>query len=208
MYIAALPLLWVDSFGRKNGGGGGGERERERERGYTLLWGKMGLKFDKFQLAKLLFLLFSLTLIPFVPACLWTPYIYILLNSLILALGYESGVLKFLTEPTMEKKKPSAIAVLDLEGDNSAIPHISKPSEESSCEEEKSPKRSPSTPKVKKNPSLPSLFLHWHLWRWNRNDRRRGWGKRRDFRAGAVRQNWEAHRGLPPAARDPEGGIF
>ena len=56
----------------------------------------------------------------------------------------------------MEKKKPSAIAVLDLEGD---IPHFSKPSEESSCEEEKSPNRSPSTPKVKKNPSLPCLFF-------------------------------------------------
>ncbi|CAA7397710.1 unnamed protein product [Spirodela intermedia] len=131
----------------------------------------MELNFHKLQIAKLLFLLFSLTLIPFVSSSLRPPYIYFLLNILILVLGYESGVLQFLVEPTVEKKKSAGAIVPGLPNDINAITNGGKQVNDVSGREEtpvtleatpmgteKSLKRSPSI-QMKKSPSVPCLFF-------------------------------------------------
>lgn len=132
----------------------------------------MELKFQKLQIAKLLFLLFSVTLIPFVSSSLRPPYIYFLLNILIIVLGYESGVLQFLVEPTVEKKKPASLIVPGFSNDVYPITNGSKQVTDVSGREEtpvtpegtpiapeKSLKRSPSIQKVKKSPSVPCIFF-------------------------------------------------
>lgn len=56
------------------------------------------------QLSKLLLLLIFVLLTPLIPTSLRHPYLYLLFNVLVVALGIESGLLKAITSPHEEKK--------------------------------------------------------------------------------------------------------
>ncbi|CAA6661348.1 unnamed protein product [Spirodela intermedia] len=110
----------------------------------------MELNFHKLQIAKLLFLLFSLTLIPFVSSSLRPPYIYFLLNILILSAGaIVPGLPNDINAITNGGKQ-----VNDVSGREETPVTL----EATPMGTEKSLKRSPSI-QMKKSPSVPCLFF-------------------------------------------------
>jgi Cotton fibre expressed protein len=59
------------------------------------------------QISKLVLLLIFVLLTPLIPTSLKHPYLYLLFNILVVALGVESGLLKAVTSPHEEKKHNS-----------------------------------------------------------------------------------------------------
>ncbi|XP_078439652.1 uncharacterized protein LOC144709874 [Wolffia australiana] len=126
----------------------------------------MELNFHKMKTTKLLFLLLFSALIPYVSSSVRVPYIYLLINSIIIALCYESGVLQFSSKQGRERRMSpisNGNAYVISDGFKQAIVDSGfeermATSEENSVKPEKL-QRQKSSPKVKKSSSGPSLFF-------------------------------------------------
>ncbi|KAJ8492981.1 hypothetical protein OPV22_014702 [Ensete ventricosum] len=68
-------------------------------------------KLPKSQVAKMVLFLFLLIIIPFVSTSLRSYYLYFLLNTLIIALGIEAGLLNMISVPRYEKINAAATAI-------------------------------------------------------------------------------------------------
>ncbi|KAI4306126.1 hypothetical protein L6164_029433 [Bauhinia variegata] len=64
---------------------------------------------NKSQFLLLLFLLFLLVLTPLLPSSLRTPYLYFIINLLIIALGAEAGLFSVFSRPLEEKKHSASV---------------------------------------------------------------------------------------------------
>ncbi|MQL90566.1 hypothetical protein Taro_023158 [Colocasia esculenta] len=129
----------------------------------------MEFKVPMAQAAKLLLLVLSLTLIPFVSSSLRPSYLYFLLNILIIVLGYESGILHIFMEHDMEKKKPIITATTpDTRGSSNNGKLQAREGSQGKpvvVEAEQTPAAAEKTTttarahNMKKAPSVPSLFF-------------------------------------------------
>nr|DAD20418.1 TPA_asm: hypothetical protein HUJ06_021881 [Nelumbo nucifera] len=145
-------------------------------------------KFQKSQIAKVSFIAILLLITPLLSTSMRPPYLYFLMNLLIIALGAEAGLLSSSSTPQQDKKpdhyavvapKPSAVfaSVVAAEASPEKMTSINTNSkvaiggkEVTDCTERKSYKaieKSASekivtvvtVQKVKKCPSMPSLFF-------------------------------------------------
>ncbi|XP_062200933.1 uncharacterized protein LOC133903532 [Phragmites australis] len=80
------------------------------------------------QLAKIAALLVLFLLAPLVPSSLRSPYLYLLFNALVVALGVEAGFLAAISGPR-DDKKPSPTAPLSSSMAATAFRNLTKPSD-------------------------------------------------------------------------------
>lgn len=132
-------------------------------------------KFHKSQILKLFLMAILLSITPLLSTPLRPPYLYFVVNILIIALGVEAGLLSFIGK-TAEDKKTSSNTVLSSE-DSSSAPNKEK-SASTTSEAETTAKKKPKAVEksssekivssstaakvhkvVKKSPSMPSLFF-------------------------------------------------
>ncbi|CAJ2633942.1 hypothetical protein L195_g031521 [Trifolium pratense] len=139
-------------------------------------------KVDKSQVIVLSFLAFLLVITPFLPSFLRPSYLYLIFNILIIALGVEAGLLSVFSEPSEDKKQHVSVSVTQKQTQkhvmleqkekevSNMINNACFVSEEQNEKKPKVVEKSVSEKKivfvgvskldkVKKSPSMPSIFF-------------------------------------------------
>ncbi|XP_045831884.1 uncharacterized protein LOC123923241 [Trifolium pratense] len=139
-------------------------------------------KVDKSQVIVLSFLAFLLVITPFLPSFLRPSYLYLIFNILIIALGVEAGLLSVFSEPSEDKKQHVSVFVTQKQTQkhvmleqkekevSNMINNACFVSEEQNEKKPKVVEKSVSEKKivfvgdskldkVKKSPSMPSIFF-------------------------------------------------
>lgn len=112
-------------------------------------------KFKRSELAKIALIAALVLIAPLLSTSMRPPFLYLLLNLLIIFLGAESGILKAFSSPSDEKKPMAAAPVATAEassGKSGQLSAVEKPVVEKNAAAVKAHK-------VKKCPSMPSLFF-------------------------------------------------
>lgn len=127
--------------------------------------------FNKSQILKLFLMAILLSITPLLSTPLRPPYLYFVVNILIIALGVEAGLLSFIGK-TAEDKKTASNIVLSSEdspaSNKEKLPNTTSEAETTAKKKPKAVEKSPSEKivtaakvhkVVKKSPSMPSLFF-------------------------------------------------
>lgn len=113
-------------------------------------------KFKRSELAKIALIAALVLIAPLLSTSMRPPFLYLLLNLLIIFLGAESGILKALISSPPDEKKPMAAAPVATaeasSGESGELSAAEKPVVEKNAAAVKAHK-------VKKCPSMPSLFF-------------------------------------------------
>lgn len=122
-------------------------------------------KFKKSHLFKILVFSLLLLIAPLLPTSMRPLYLYLLLNLLIIALGAESGVLAAFSMP-QDDKKPIAVGPTTVDASSDKCSELSdgndrpaKTVEKPAAAEKKTTTAAAWVSKLKKCPSMPSLFF-------------------------------------------------
>lgn len=129
-------------------------------------------KFNKSQILKLFLMAILLSITPLLSTPLRPPYLYFVVNILIIALGVEAGLLSFIGKTAEDKKTASNIV---LSSEDSSASNKEKSANPTTSEAETTAKKKPKAVEksssekivtaakvhkvVKKSPSMPSLFF-------------------------------------------------